>query len=67
MATRSAIIPASDEGRRLLPPGIAEGEAGHAPAELREYDAVPELAAAHHLEPGRRRVRRHGVADLAEP
>src|SRR5471030_1226426 len=36
--------PASEEGRRLMPPGIAEGEAGHAPDVLREYDAVPELA-----------------------
>ena len=29
--------PASEEGRRLMPPGIAEGEAGHAPPEQREY------------------------------
>jgi hypothetical protein len=36
--------PASDEGRRLMAPGIAEGEAGHAPPEQREYDAQPALA-----------------------
>jgi hypothetical protein len=36
--------PATEEGRRLMPPGVAEGEAGHAPEEYREYDTVPELA-----------------------
>lgn len=36
--------PASQEGRKLMPPGIAEGESGHAPDSLREYPAVPELA-----------------------
>ena len=41
-------------GRRL-PPGIAEGEAGH-PAELREYDAV-RLGAAYHRPHGRCGVR----------
>jgi hypothetical protein len=36
--------PASEEGRRLMPPGVAEGEAGHAPEEQRTYSAHPELA-----------------------
>jgi Catalytic LigB subunit of aromatic ring-opening dioxygenase len=36
--------PASEEGRRMLPPGIAEGESGHAPDMLREYAAFPQLA-----------------------
>lgn len=36
--------PTSEEGRALLPPGVAEGEAGHAPDHYREYDAHPELA-----------------------
>jgi len=36
--------PASDEGRALMPPGVAEGEAGHAPDTYLEYDGQPELA-----------------------
>jgi len=36
--------PTSEEGKKFLAPGIAEGESGHAPDELREYDAVPALA-----------------------
>ncbi len=45
--------PASEEGRRLMPPGVAEGEAGHAPEDAREYEAVPGLA-------------RHIIAELIE-
>lgn len=36
--------PASEEGRRLMPPGVAEGEAGHAPEQYLEYEGVPDLA-----------------------
>ena len=36
--------PSSEEGRRQLPPGIVEGEHGHAPDHLIEYDAHPVLA-----------------------
>jgi hypothetical protein len=36
--------PASEEGRKLMAPGIAEGEAGHAPPDEREYSAQPALA-----------------------
>lgn len=36
--------PASEEGRKLLPPGIVEGESGHAPDGRRSYAAAPELA-----------------------
>jgi Catalytic LigB subunit of aromatic ring-opening dioxygenase len=36
--------PSSEEGRKLMPPGIVEGEAGHAPDVMREYDAAPALA-----------------------
>ena len=36
--------PTSEEGRALMPPGVAEGEAGHAPDYYREYDGQPELA-----------------------
>lgn len=36
--------PSSEEGRKMLPPGILESEPGHAPDTLIEYDAHPELA-----------------------
>lgn len=34
----------SDERRKQLPPGVAEGEHGHATEEYTEYDGVPDLA-----------------------
>lgn len=36
--------PSSDEGRRMLPPGIVEAEPGHAPDHRIEHDGQPELA-----------------------
>jgi OH-DDVA oxygenase/3-O-methylgallate 3,4-dioxygenase len=33
----------SDERRKQLPPGVAEGEHGHATEQYTEYDGVPEL------------------------
>lgn len=36
--------PTSEEGKKLLPPGIAEAEPGHAPDQITEYDALPGLA-----------------------
>lgn len=36
-------FPQSDECRRNAAPGTAEGEAGHAPPEYREYDGIPDL------------------------
>ncbi|GKY89945.1 hypothetical protein [Sinisalibacter aestuarii] len=37
-------FPASEEGRALMPPGVREGEAGHAPDSYREYDCQSDLA-----------------------
>ena len=39
--------PSTEEGRKQMPPGIAEAESGHAPDDYREYQAVPSLA--HHI------------------
>lgn len=36
--------PSSDEGRKLLPPGIVEAERGHAPDQPALHDGHPELA-----------------------
>lgn len=46
-------FPATEEGRNLLPPGIKEGEHGHAPDEYREYVCQSDLS-------------RHIIAELIE-
>ena len=37
--------PQSEESRKNLPPGVAEGEHGHATSEYTEYEGVPDLGA----------------------